>query len=133
MLAADAAEFLATAPLRADAVAEFAGDVYDLARAHPEHFRMIDWARLEGIALNPPEADGLEGPAQALDAIRHAQQAGHVDPGWRPEQLLVLLFGLGLAWSSWPDPRAATDDPGEIAGRRTAVVAAAARIIAAPS
>lgn len=131
VVVADGAEFLAAAPLRPDAVAEFVGEVYDLARTHPEHFRMIDWARLEGFALNPPDGGELNGPAQALAVIRQAQDDGHVDPSWRPEDLLVLLFGLGLAWASWPDPRAHTDDPGEIAHRRAGAVQAAARILTA--
>lgn len=130
VLSADAAEFLATTPLRSDAAAEFVGDLYDHARTHPEHFRMIHWARLEGVAFNPPDVGGLDGPAQALHAIRQAQDAGSVDASWNPVELLVLLFGLGLAWVSWPDPRAVTDDEDEIARRRTAAVAAAARIIA---
>lgn len=130
VLAADATEFLATTPLRQDAVAEFVGDLYDLARTHPEHFRMINWARLEGVALSPPDAGSLDGPARALHAIRQAQGSGSVDASWRPEELLVLLFGLGLAWASWPDQQAVTDDPDEIAHRRGAAVEAAARIIA---
>lgn len=129
VVAADGAEFLATVVLRPDAVAEFVGDIYDLARTHPEHFRMIDWARLEGFELRPPTVDGLDGPARALAAIGAAQAAGHVDAGWDPEQLLVLLFGLGLAFSSWPEAPARADDSA-VAGRRAAAVAAAARIIA---
>ncbi|MBS9533685.1 TetR family transcriptional regulator [Mycobacterium sp. M1] len=130
VLAADAAEFLAATPLRADAVAEFVGEIYDLARTHPEHFRMINWARLEGVDLGPPDGEGLDGPAQAFAAIRQAQETGAVDPAWRPDELLVLLFGLGLAWSSWPDPLAATEDADEIAHRRASAVEAATRIIA---
>lgn len=133
VVAADAAEFLQQAPLRQDAVAEFAGDIYDLARTHPEHFRMINWAQLEGFDLDFLDGDELNGPAQALETIRRAQDAGHVDPAWRPDDLLVLLFGVGLAWASWPDPQAATDDPAEVAHRRAAVVEAAARIIARPA
>lgn len=130
VLAADAEEFLAATPLRPEAVAEFVGELYDQARTHPEHFRMINWARLEGVAFNPPESGGVDGPARALHAIAQAQEAGCVDPQWDPEKLLVLLFGLGLAWASWPDPRAVTEDEDEIARRRAAAVAAAARIMA---
>jgi hypothetical protein len=43
--------------------------------------------------------------------------------------LLVLLFGIGLAWAHWPDPDAVTTDADVIARRRAAAVEAAARLI----
>ncbi len=43
VVAADSAEFFSAIAVRPDAVAEFAGDLYDLAASKPEHLRMITW------------------------------------------------------------------------------------------
>ena len=61
--------------------------------------------------------------------MEQAQADGHVDPAWEPDQLLVLLFAIGLGWAHWPDPAAATTDPEVVARRRAAVVEAAARVV----
>jgi PAS domain S-box-containing protein len=37
--------------------------------------------------------------------------AGYVDKSWAPLDLLVLLFGIGLAWAQFPDPQPEADDP----------------------
>jgi AcrR family transcriptional regulator len=128
--AVDTAEFFRAVPLRANAVADFVGDIYDLARSQPEHVRMINWARLEGIHLDEPHANDQPVLAQATAAIEAAQASGHVDPAWQPLDLLVLLFGIGLAWAHSPVPEAVTDDPNLVARRRAAAVEAASRIIA---
>ncbi|WP_454561277.1 TetR family transcriptional regulator [Mycobacterium haemophilum] len=129
VVAADMAEFFAAVTLRPDAVAEFVGDIYDLACRRPEHLRMITWANLEGLTLDPIE--DLESiQARDIGVIEAAQAAGHVDAAWRPMDLLVILFGVGLAWAQSPHPDASTSDPTIIAARRTAAVAAARRIVA---
>ncbi len=130
VVARDTAEFFQAVTLRPDAVAEFVGEVYDLARTQPEHVRMNDWARLEGVALDEPQADGEPVVDHALEAIRVAQERGHVDPVWEPFDLLMLLFGIGLAWAHSPDPHAVSADPQVVAHRRAAAVEAATRVIA---
>jgi TetR/AcrR family transcriptional regulator len=143
VVAADIAEFFDALTPRPDAVAEWVGNLYDLMCARPEHLRMMTWSRLEGFVLDEPhvgasgatgyEPDGEPIPAQAIAAIETAQADGHVDRAWQPLDLLVTLFGIGLAWAHWPDPRAITDDPTLVAHRRTVVVEAAARVIATPA
>ncbi|MGB9303500.1 MAG: TetR family transcriptional regulator [Mycobacterium sp.] len=131
VVAADAAEFFAAVTLRADAVPEFVGDIFDLACRRPEHLRMITWASLEGFALDPPPIDDRESvAARDMSTIEAAQAAGYVDASWDPMDLLVLLFGVALAWAQSPHPDAATADPAIIAGRRGAAVEAARRIVA---
>jgi TetR/AcrR family transcriptional regulator len=44
--------------------------------------------------------------------------------------LLVLLFGVALAWAQSPHPDAVTADPAVVAARRAAAVEAARRIVA---
>lgn len=129
VLAADATEFYSSVTLRPEAVDEFVGDIYDLACRRPEHLRMITWAQLEGFALGPPELDGRPVPDQAIAAIAAAQAAGQVDPAWRPDDLIVLLFAIGLAWARLPHPDAVTDDPEILAHRRAVAVDAAGRLI----
>jgi len=130
VFAADSAEFFRAVTLRADAVPDFVGDIYDLAHSHPELLRMISWAQLEGVALDEPRAEGQPIHADGIAAIEAAQASGHVDPHWQPVDLIVLLFSIGLAWAQLPRPEAATDDPAIIAQRRAAAVEAATRIIA---
>lgn len=129
--AVDGAEFFRAVTLRPDAVPEFVGDLFDLAHSHPEHLRMMTWARLEGMTFDVPPGADHDAPAQAVAAIETAQKSGYVDPTWDPEELLVLLFGIGLAWAHWPDPGGTTGDPAALARRRAAAVEAAARTITA--
>ncbi|OBI95805.1 TetR family transcriptional regulator [Mycobacterium asiaticum] len=130
VVAADGEEFFAAVTLRPEAVAEFVGEIYDLARQRPEHLRMITWANLEGLALDPPPADEWDSmPARHIRAVEAAQAAGYVDPSWRPMDLLVLLVGVGLAWAQSPHPDARTADPEVVATRRADVVEAARRIV----
>jgi AcrR family transcriptional regulator len=110
--------------------AEFAGEIFDVARRRPEHLRMVTWARLEGLALDRPETDGEPLHEQAIAAIETAQSRGLIDLCWDPTELLVILFGLGLAWAHWPDPSAANAQSATVARRRAAAVEAARRVIA---
>lgn len=130
VVAADVAEFFGAVTLRPDAVPEWVGNVYDLACTRPEHIRMMTWAHLEGFVLEEPRTDGEPVPAQAIAAVEAAQAGGHVDSAWQPVELLVMLFGIGLAWAHWPDPSACTDDPALNAHRRSTAVEAAARVVA---
>lgn len=129
VVATDGREFFRAVELRPDAVPEFVGGIFDLAQSRPEHDRMITWARLEGFPLDVPEFDEEHPPERAIAALEQAQADGLVDPAWDPQQLLVLLFAIALAWAHWPDPAAATTDKAVIASRRAAAVEAAARIV----
>ena len=132
VVATDVAAFYRSVTLRPDAVPEFAGDVYDLGRGRPEHLRMITWARLEGLALDEPHADGQAIFEHAITAIETAQADGHVDSSFEPLDLLALLFGIGLAWAHSPDPYETLTDRTVIARQRGAAVEAARRIVARP-
>lgn len=129
VVAMDTAEFFRSLAVRPEAVGEMAGDVYDYALGQPDSVRMNDWARLEGVTLDEPVADGEPAVDRAIVAIETAQANGYADPAWRPLDLLTMLFGVGLAWAHSPDPRAVTDDPAIMAGRRAAAIEAATRIV----
>jgi TetR/AcrR family transcriptional regulator len=130
VVAADVVEFFGAVTPRPDAVPEWVGNLYDLACSRPEHLRMMTWAHLEGFILEEPRTDGDPIPVQAIAAVEAAQAGGYVDRAWQPVDLLVVLFGIGLAWAHWPDPHAVTDSAILIAHRRAAVVEAATRVIA---
>jgi AcrR family transcriptional regulator len=130
VVAADTAEFFAAVTLRGDAVPEFVGDIYDLACRRPEHLRMMTWANLEGLVLEPPSVEGGESIAlRDIKVIEAAQAAGQVDAAWQPMDLLVLIFGIGLAWAQSPHPDVSTADPASVVARRAAAVEAVRRII----
>jgi AcrR family transcriptional regulator len=130
VVATDMTEFFAAVTLRGDSVPEFVGDIYDLACCRPEHLRMMTWANLEGLVLEPPPVDGGQSVAlRDMGVIRAAQAAGHVDAAWEPMDLLVLLFAIGLAWAQSPHSDVLAADPAIVAARRAAAVEAARRII----
>jgi len=131
VVAADGQAYFASVRLVPENIAEFAGEVHDLAIEHPALLRMITWARLEGLALTEPQFEADAPPAHAVAAIESAQAVGLVDPMWSPLDLLALLFGIGLAWAQSPHPDAVTDDAELLAARRAAAVEAAARVVAA--
>lgn len=129
VLAANVAEFFQAVTMRPDAVPEFVGGMFDLSVRRPEHHRMVSWAHLEGLTLEEPTADGRPVPELAVAAIVEAQAGGYVDSDWDPRDLLIVLFGIALAWAHWPDPAAATTSPAVLARRRAAAVEAAARVV----
>jgi len=130
VLAADSAEFFAATNLRQRTVPEFVGDVFDLAHRHPEHLRMITWARLEGFPLDEPRSAGEPVFAETVAAIEAAQTAGEIAASWDPSDLITVLIGVSLAWASSPHPDASANEPAIVKRRRAAAVDAAARIIA---
>lgn len=129
VVATDGAEFMQALTLRPDAVPEFVGDVFDLARQRPQHLRMMTWAQLEGVMLDEPQSSGHDIPERELRAIETAQAAGYVDARWQPMELLIMLFGIGMAWAHWPKQEDLIDDAAVVAGRRAAAIEAAARIV----
>ena len=123
----NAAEFHEAIALDPDDVPGFVAAAYDHAVAHPEHLRVLTWARLEGIPYRlPAERDATPAPVAAL---REAQRRGTVDPSWHPEELLELLFALAHTWVHTPIP--AEELSTDVASHRRAAVEAARRLVAA--
>lgn len=125
----DSAAFFTQLTMRSEAVPEFVGDVFDLVREHPEHLRMMTWARLEGVWLDEPSASGFDIPGREVQTLEIAQADGHIDPRWDPMDLLIMLFGVGMAWAHWPGQDGPQDDA-IVAARRVAAVEAVTRIVA---
>ncbi len=98
-----------------------------LSALHDLEYRGYDSA---GIAVLEP--DGGAAPQHLLTAIQGAQDAGHIDSSWAPLDLLVMLFGIALAWAQFPDASSAWNDPATLATRRAAAIDAAKRLLAPP-
>lgn len=121
-----AAEFHESVDLDPTDVPGFVVAVFDHALAHPEHLRMLTWARLEGIPYRTLE--GAAAPDVKIAALREAQRIGTVDAAWLPEDLLELLFSIAHAWVQTPIP------PDQLStttkDHRRAAVEAARRLVA---
>ncbi|MHA7191444.1 TetR family transcriptional regulator [Arthrobacter sp. MDT2-16] len=126
VLDAGAARFHEAVALDPADVPGFVGAAFDHAHEYPEILRMLTWARLEGMEYDLP---GGSHPDRKLAALREAQDHGHVDPSWAPEELLPLLFGVAQAWVQAPLVAHANASGTPLAAHRASAVEAARRII----
>lgn len=117
-------------PRNAHDLPGFVSAMFDHATQNPDHLRMLDWARLEDEpGLAPQTPCGRPGPT--TEDIVSAQEQGIIDPGWDPDDLVILLLSLATAWAQSPQPLF-TGQPEDASGsqrRRDAAVAAACRIL----
>ena len=120
-------EFYDAVSLRADRVPEFVGDLFDHSLSHPEHLRMLTWARMDGLDFAMPT--GQQAPAGKVEILREAQRQGFIDPEWDAELLMPMLFALGFAWANSPVKDALHADAETVARQRAAAVRAAHRLI----
>ncbi|MEU9353009.1 TetR family transcriptional regulator [Streptomyces griseoloalbus] len=111
----------------------YAGRLFDYFLAHPEHFRLVSWGRLElETTAAREEADEQANPYRTAlfhkaDQLRRAQQDGYLDPRWDPVDVLVLVDQLATSWCGQPEfgqlAAQAAEDP-SVEARRAAVVQA---------
>ncbi|WP_213815132.1 TetR family transcriptional regulator [Glaciihabitans sp. dw_435] len=121
-------EFFEAVSLSPADIPDFVGRVFDHSLSHPEHLRMMTWARLEGFNFDLHSAV-MESERAKSDSIREAQAAGLVDASWKPDELIPLLFGIGLAWTQAPGTTGSAEAPAVIAAHRAAAVEASRRLI----
>jgi AcrR family transcriptional regulator len=127
-------EFAAAVAHGGETLADFARSLYDHSVSHPEHLRMIDWARLERQdTLAAPSARIRDFHTEQVRGIQALQAAGVVDAEWDPEHLSALVFGIVSCWIH--EPAAAfsaipAPDADAIAARRASVVRAVERLVA---
>lgn len=121
-------------PLTSDLATELpraAGDLFDAAISNPRVVRLLSWARLEG-SLQVAD-DDLDDYQNKLDQIRAGQEAGAIDPGWDPVDLLAMVRALASTWSGAPPAlRHLAESTGPDVGTRRAVIEDAIRRLAAP-
>lgn len=113
----------------------YAGRVHDYFMSHPDHFRLMNWGRLEfadsGATTDDPVSETVR---RKTEQLRKAQEAGHLDPSWDPIDVLVFVNQIAMAWAGQLDlVDVAADqvrDP-SLAARRAAVIAAVQRLFPA--
>jgi AcrR family transcriptional regulator len=121
-------EVMRAIPLDANNLPGFAGAVFDHVTLHPDHMRMVDWARLEGdLSIFPVTSV----PLRDREAIRAAQENGQIDASFDPQDLIDMLFALATAWVRSPEAPADTAATTRTLNerRRAAVVSAARKLI----
>lgn len=113
----------------------YAGRVHDYFTDHPERLRIMNWGRLE---LAGAPLVGSDDPVRATmrhktEQVRAAQQAGHLDPGWDPADILMFVSQIAMAWVGQNDLLPAAEDgrAAFLTTRRAAIVAAVQRLFPA--
>jgi AcrR family transcriptional regulator len=118
-------------PIDVDDLPGFVGRVFDHTMTHPEHLRMLHWARLEGVSASLVDEDRSR-LFPERDLVARAQADGRIDDDWDPEDLVALLFGLATTWASAPGIFAdwgLETTPELVARRRASAVRAAAKLV----
>jgi AcrR family transcriptional regulator len=113
----------------------YAGRIHDYFTAHPERHRLMAWGQLELGPDGTPDDDPVrQTMVHKTRQLRAAQEAGRLDPGWDPLDVLVLVNQIATSWVNQPG-LAAGIPPQEraayLAARRAAVVAAVQRLFPA--
>ncbi|MFJ9019749.1 TetR family transcriptional regulator [Streptomyces sp. NPDC102259] len=108
----------------------YAGILFDHFTAHPDHYRLITWGRLEladGDTVHPMLAT-ITGKVEQL---RDAQRAGLIDPAWDPVDVLALINQIATTWAGQPEIGAAAAKLAadtSVGARRAALVTAVERL-----
>ncbi|WP_381796823.1 TetR family transcriptional regulator [Streptomyces niveus] len=112
----------------------YAGRVHDYFSEHPDRFRLMSWGQLELDAGDSLPDDAVrESVTRKIEQIREAQEAGHLDAGWDPVDILVLVHQIATAWAAQPDllPPSGEGRATFLMARRAAIVAAVERLFPA--
>lgn len=122
-------------PFTPDDLPRFAGAVYDHVTAHPEHARMLSWARLEGEGAAVAAAKAVR-HANEGDELAQAMAGGRIDSRWNEDDLITMVFAIATGWEQNPGLFASDGrDEGEEVRRRRreAVVLAACKLVSPPA
>ena len=123
-------------PFTPDDLPAFAGAVFDHVTAHPEHARMLSWARLEGEGEAVAAAQSVRDPHVSA-GFAAAQASGAIDPRWQEDDLITMVFAIATGWEQNPGMFVMDDadgSPTEVRRRRReAVVLAACKLVSPPA
>jgi AcrR family transcriptional regulator len=126
----------AATELRGDDLPGYTGRLFDNYRRHPDNARLGDWLDLE----TGDDSAGAGAQAKILqpkiDEIRRGQRTGHIDPGWDPVELFILIFKITKSLAL-PNPvlrklRQANGQPDPASARQAAIEAVQRLIKPAP-
>ncbi|MDT0323555.1 TetR family transcriptional regulator [Streptomyces millisiae] len=111
----------------------YAGRVHDHAIRHPERHRLMVWGQLELAGEETLPGDPLrESVRRKIEQLRQAQDAGHLDPAWDPEDILVFVSQLATSWAGQTSLTPIGEERDAfLAARRTAIVTAVQRLFPA--
>ncbi|MFF3013728.1 TetR family transcriptional regulator [Streptomyces sp. NPDC057939] len=117
----------------------YAGILFDHFTAHPDHYRLITWGRLELAADDAAESETVS-PLPAtitgkVEQLRDAQRAGLIDPVWDPVDVLGLINQMATTWAGQPEIGAAAAELAadtSVEARRAALVTAVERLFPRP-
>jgi AcrR family transcriptional regulator len=87
-------------PLDVDDLPDQVARLYEGNRLFPEVFRIVMWHMLERGDERIDVA--AEGNATRIAEIAEGQREGRITRDFSPEQLHVLMVGLGALWSTLP-------------------------------
>ncbi|MER6560507.1 TetR family transcriptional regulator [Streptomyces sp. NPDC001027] len=113
----------------------YAGRIHDYFTVHPERHRLMAWGQLELGTNDTPDDDPVrQAMTHKTEQLRRAQEAGLLEPGWDPLDVLILVNQIGTSWAN--QPGLATSLPlrervERMAARRASVVAAVQRLFPA--
>ena len=116
---------VSSVPMDADHLAEYAAQLYDIGRRHPDVHRFLTWYQLErGDAATPVSA--TTSMTEKVAAIRDAQHRGTVTSALPAAQILALVLTVANMWSQPHEGVLALVPP---AKRRRVIIEAVGRIV----
>ncbi|MFI5619619.1 TetR family transcriptional regulator [Streptomyces sp. NPDC051567] len=126
-------QLVAATPVTGDDLPGYAVRVYDACLDRPGLVRLAAWARLERTPAGDLFAFLPGHDEEKLRSIAEAQDAGLVDPGLAPQDVLSIVTAMAMTWSPASAVRtAAKDDPQAEHDRRRAALARTVRGAFAP-
>jgi AcrR family transcriptional regulator len=116
---------VATVPIDADDLPQYAARLYDGGVEHPEIARFMSWYQLERghTSQRTAVADAMNAK---VDAIRGAQRRGTVTSAMPAGVVLAIVLGIANIWNQPSEDLRALVPEG---GRRQAVIDAVARLV----
>lgn len=113
-----------------DAVADYAGAVYDYHAHHPELTRLLLWEGLSNLPEVPDEAARTDYYRAKISAFARAQQAGLISDDLPAADLAFLVLALAAWWYAVPQVARMmhADDPAGQEGVRIALMKAATQL-----
>jgi AcrR family transcriptional regulator len=127
---ASVARVLGEVPFTADDLPGYAGRLFDFLVANPQQLRLATWHRLERAGTGHEPRGLSDSVVLKSSASSRAQADGQLTDAMTPEDLYAFTLALASAWLPASPHAPAALSPGELAGRRRAVVEAVRRLTA---
>lgn len=90
-------------PLDARKLADYAEQLFDHYRAHPEILRLSFWYALEGMGNDVAREVLGNAAAEKTRLIKEAQSKGHITGEFQPDLLLAMILRISMANENPPE------------------------------